>query len=59
MNEELDKKHGEYLICTDDSVIQKGIPNFNKAVKEAERWRAFFDTLNIYICKVVVKANEI
>ena len=59
MNEELDKKHGEYLICTGETVVQTGIPNFNKAVKEAEKWRAFFDTLDVYICKVVVKANEI
>lgn len=49
----------EYLICTDDTVIEKGITTFKNALKEAETFNRAFNGLNVYICKVICNAEEI
>lgn len=49
----------EYLICTDDTVIEMGIDSFPKALKEAETFCRAFTTLNVYVCKIICNAEEV
>lgn len=49
----------EFLICTNDTVIEKGIPTLDKAIKEAEVFTKAFVGLPVYICKVIADAARV
>lgn len=49
----------EFLICTNDTVIEKGIPTLAKALEEAEVFNKTFIGLPVYICKVTADASRV
>ena len=55
---EVNKKE-EWMICTDDTVIEMGIPTFRKALSEAQHFRKVFIGLDVYVCKVICNAEEV
>lgn len=52
-------EHDEFLVCTNDAVIEKGIPTLAKALEEAEVFNKAFIGLPVYICKVIVDASRV
>lgn len=53
------KEKEEYLICTDDTVIEMGIKTFAKALEEARNFEKAFLGLNVYVCKVICDASRV
>ena len=52
-------KKEEWMICTDDTVIEMGIPTFKKALSEAGQFNKTFVGINVYVCKVICNAEEV